>query len=228
VLRLGNQTIAFGLVGSEGIYNQPYNSLAFDLDNDGELNLVTYQSPERYLVSEKYIKLGETDYEFVVDRYGRTLTLNPVEEKLPPRAILLPGYPAPLFSFIDLEGKKHDLQDYRGRVVLLDFWATYCTPCVAAMPELVGIYQKYSRLGFDIIGIDCGDTDEKLRKFISEKNMSWLQTREQEGGPIQRIYRVTGYPTYYLIGKDGAIVSNQVNLLDLAAALEKLLGETRR
>lgn len=227
VLRLGNQTIAFGLVGSEGIYDQPYNSLAFDLDNDGELDLVTYQSLERYLVSEKYIKLGEIDYEFVVDRYGHTLTLNPIAEKLPPRAILLPGYPAPLFFFIDLEGKKHDLQDYRGRVVLLDFWATSCGPCVAAAPGLVGIYQKYSNLGFDIIGIDCGDTDEKLRKFISEKNMSWPQTREQEGGPIHRIYRVVGYPTYYLIGKDGAIISNQINILDLPAALEKLLGATR-
>ena len=227
VLRLGNQKIAFGLVGSEGIYDQPYNSLAFDLDNDGELDLMTYQSPERYLVSEKYIKLGEIDYEFVVDRYGRSLTLNPIGEKLPPRAILLPGHPAPLFSFIDLEGKKHDLQDYRGRVVLLDFWGTWCGPCVAAAPGLVGIYQKYSNLGFDIIGIDCGGTDEQLRKFISEKNMSWPQTREQEGGPIQRIYRVVGYPTYYLIGKDGAIISNQINILDLPAALGKLLGATR-
>ena len=66
------------------IYDQPYNSLTLDLDNDGELDLTTYQSPERYLVSEKYIKLGEKDYEFVVDRYGRTLTLNPFAKKLPP------------------------------------------------------------------------------------------------------------------------------------------------
>lgn len=227
VLRLGNQRIAFGLVGSAGIYDQPYNSLAFDLDNDGKLDLVTYQSPERYLVSEKYIKLGGKDYEFVVDRYGRTLTLNPIVEKLPPRAILLPGYPAPLFSLTDLEGKKHDLQDYRGRVVLLDFWATWCGPCVAAAPRLVGIYQKYSNLGFDIIGIDCSDTDEKLRKFISEKNMTWPQTREQEDGLIHRIYRVVGHPTYYLIGKDGTIVSNQINISDLPAALEKLLGTIR-
>jgi len=226
VLRLENQKIAFGLVGSAGIYDQPYNSLAIDLDNDGKLDLMTYQSPERYLVSEKYIKLGGKDYEFVVDRYGRTLMLNPIAEKLPPRAILLPGYPAPLFSFIDLEGKRHDLKDYRGRVVLLDFWATWCGPCVAAVPELVGIYQKYNNLGFDIIGIDYDDTDEKLRKFISEKDMIWPQTREQEDGPIHRIYRVTGHPTYYLIGKDGTIVSNQINISDLPAALEKLLSFT--
>jgi thiol-disulfide isomerase/thioredoxin len=228
VLRLGNQRIAFGLVGLAGIYGQPYNSLAFDLDNDGELDLTTYQSPERYLVSEKYVKLGEIDYEFVVDRYGRTLTLNPIAEKLPPRAILLPGYPAPVFSFIDLEGKKHDLKDYRGSVVLLDFWSTGCGACVAAAPGLVRIYQKYSNMGFEIIGIHYGDADEKLRKFISEKNMTWPQTSEQEGGPIHRIYRVVGHPSYYLIGKDGAIVSNQINISDLPAALDKLLGTIRK
>jgi thiol-disulfide isomerase/thioredoxin len=225
VLKLGNKRIAFGLVGSLGIYDQPYNSVAFDLDNDGELDLKTYQSPERYLVSEKYIKLGERDYEFEVDRYGRTLTLKPIAEKLPPRAVLLPGYPAPLFSFIDLEGKKHDLQDYRGSVVLLDFWGTWCGPCVVAVPGLVEIYQKYNPLGLDIIGIDCGDSEEKLLKFISEKNMSWLQTREQESGPIQKIYRVVGYPTYYLIGKDGIIVSNWIDISDLPAALDKLLKD---
>jgi thiol-disulfide isomerase/thioredoxin len=227
VLRLGSQRIAFGLVGSVGIYDWPYNSLAFDLDNDGELDLMTYKSPERYLVSEKYIKLGEIDYEFVVDRYGRTLTLNPIEKKLPPRAILLSGYPAPLFSFIDPEGKKHNLKDYRGSVVLLDFWSTRCGACAAAAPSLVRIYQKYSNMGFEIIGIHDGDTDEKLRKFISEKNMSWPQTSEQEGGPIHRIYRVVGHPSYYLVGKDGTIVSNQINISDLPAALDKLLGTMR-
>jgi thiol-disulfide isomerase/thioredoxin len=177
------------------------------------------------LVSEKYIKLRERDYEFEVDRYGRTLTLNPIVEKLAPRPVLLPGYPAPLFSFIDLEDKKHGLQDYRGRVVLLDFWGTWCGPCVAAVPGLVEIYQKYNPLGLDIIGIDCGDSEEKLLKFISEKNMSWVQTREQESGPIQKIYRVVGYPTYYLIGKDGTIVSNWIDIEDLPADLDKLLKD---
>jgi thiol-disulfide isomerase/thioredoxin len=228
VLRQRSQRIAFGLVGSVGIYDQPYNSLAFDLDNDGELDLTTYQSPERYLVSEKYIKLGCKDYEFVVDRYGRTLTLNPFAEKLPPRAILLSGYPAPVFSFIDLEGKKHELKDYRGSVVLLDFWSSGCGACVAAAPGLVRIYQKYSKMGFEIIGIHYGETDEELREFISEKNMCWPQTSEQEGGPIHRIYRVVGHPSYYLIDKDGTIVSNQINISDLPAALDKLLGTIRK
>jgi thiol-disulfide isomerase/thioredoxin len=230
LLEAGSGAVLFAMT------EENYQKLAAQLEN----------TPAFIPMKKKPANLGPQarfGINFVLEGTNRTWVLDGNEEKGyilhadlngngdlsddPPRAILLPGYPAPLFSFIDLEGKKHDLQDYRGRIVLLDFWGTWCGPCVAAAPELVEIYQRYNPLGFDIIGIDCGDSEEKLLKFISEKNMSWLQTREQEGGPIQKTYRVVGYPTYYLIGKDGTIVSNQINISELPADLEKLLVTIR-
>jgi peroxiredoxin len=219
-LRIGEQEIAFGLMGSGGIYNYGYQSLLFDLNGDGKLD----HPLERYLVSEKYVKLGETDYEYVVDRYGRQLTLKPLAEKLPPRVILLPGYPAPDFSFTDLEGKTRKLSDYRGQVVLLDFWSTWCGPCVASAPKLVEVYEKFQARGFEIIGIDSNDTPEKLRQFIGDKKMRWAQTMEEDNGPIHTLYRVIGWPTYYLIGQDGKIIANRIKVADLPAQLEKLLS----
>ncbi len=219
-LQIGNQQMTFSLIGSGGIYNESYNNVGFDLDGDGKLDSKT----ERYLISEKYVNVGETSYEFVVDRYGRSLTLNPLTEKLPPRAILLPGYSAPDFSFTDLDGKKRKLSDYRGKVVLLDFWGTWCGPCVAAMPKLVEVYEKLHAQGFDILGVDSNDAEEKLRAFMTEKKMPWAQTMEAEQGQIHKLYRIVGWPTYYLIGRDGHIIANQIKEDELLSVVAKGLS----
>lgn len=222
-LQLGNRQMAFSLIGSGGIYNASYNYVFFDLDGDGKLDSET----ESYLISEKYVNIGETSYEFVVDRYGRSLTLNPLAEKMPPRVILLPGYPAPDFSFTDLDGKKRKLSDYRGKVVLLDFWGTWCGPCVAAVPKLVEAYGKLHAQGFEILGIDTDDAEEKLRAFIAEKKMPWAQALEKDGGPIQKLYRIVGFPTYYLIGKNGIIVTDQIDVEKLPTSVMNSINALR-
>jgi hypothetical protein len=100
-LAIGATPVEFRISGSGGTYNEEYNSISFDLNRDG-----TFSSPvERYLLSERYVNIGETTYEFAVDRYGRTVTLTALAAKRPERVVLLPGFPAPDFSFTDLEGK---------------------------------------------------------------------------------------------------------------------------
>jgi peroxiredoxin len=214
-----SKPVAFRISGHNGVYNDAYLSVAFDLDGNGEFDL----DVERYLISDKFVNLGGTTYEFVVDRDGAHITLTPQTQKQPDRLTLKTGYPAPEFSFVDLSGKKRRLSDYRRKVVLLDFWGTWCGPCVAAVPDLVATYQKYHSRGFEIIGIEANDTPATVREFTAAHHMTWTQTLEKDKGVIGALHRIEGWPTAFLIGPDGRfLVANYLGEVDLRTELEKV------
>jgi thiol-disulfide isomerase/thioredoxin len=226
VIRVGERDVAFALLGSQGIYNWGYNGVYFDMNGDGQLDMTTRKSVESYHVADKYVNLGGVSFEFIVDRYGGSLALKPLAEKLPDRAILQPGSRAPEFSFTDIDGKTHRLSDYRGKIVLIDFWGIWCAPCVAEAPKLAAVYKKLHGNGFEIIGVHQGDELPAVREFIAAKGMSWAQAIEKEGGALHRLFRVDEWPTYYLVDKDGVILSNDLRPGEpLVRELEKQLEE---
>ena len=210
VIRVGGRDVTFALAGSQGVYNLDYNRVYFDLNGDGKLDMTTPMSSESYAIRDKYVNLAGASYEFTVDRQGRSLTLKPLAEKLPDRISLETGSVVPEFSFTDIDGKSRRLSDYRGKVVLLDFWGVWCAPCVAEAPKLAAIYHKLHEKGFEVIGIHMGNEMAALRKFIAEKGMPWSQSIEEERGALHRLFRVDRWPTYYLIGKDGTIQANNL------------------
>jgi peroxiredoxin len=115
---------------------------------------------------------------------------------------------APDFTLDDIEGNSHTLSGYRGKVVLVDFWATWCPPCVVEIPHFVKLYNKYKEKGFVILGVSL-DTDEKrLRDFIEEKEMEYPVL--VNAGKVSVIYAVEAIPTAYMIDKEGRIAGKFV------------------
>jgi thiol-disulfide isomerase/thioredoxin len=141
------------------------------------------------------------------------------------RKLNLLGKPLDL-NFTDSKGKEQSIKNYAGKVVLVDFWATWCGPCRAALPEVKEVYSKYRGKGFEIIGISFDNDKDALNKFIAEEGMSWPQYVDELGreNKIGSKYEIGSIPTMWLVDKKG-------NLRDLsggqslAAKVEKLLAE---
>ena len=209
IVTLPGASVRFALRGEGGIYDYDYAAVLFDVDGNGAMDAVDRTSPEFYWVWEKTVNLGGRSYAYHVDRYGRSLTLVPVK-KAPDRADLRPDHPAPDFSFRDLSGKKRRLADYRGKVVLLDFWGTWCPACVVHAGDLARAYEELRPQGFEIIGIHEGGTAKAVEEFASRYDLTWPQTLESDespaGRPLYRLYRVLGAPAYFLIGERGELI----------------------
>jgi peroxiredoxin len=226
-LRLGDREMLFGVRGSIGQYGLPAQIVYFDLDGDGQLR----GDDEAFRVSERYVTVGKRSYEFKVDRYGRSLTLQPLAEYRPPRPRVAVGAPAPGFAERDLDGRTVRLDAYRGKVVLLDFWSIHCGPCVAEAPKLAATYRRFKDRGFEVIGINEGDEVPELKAFIEKHQMPWPQIRQAITEGLGNLYKVQGLPTYFLIGRDGKLVAMDAEIrgeggLDgLEGLLEKHLGK---
>src|SRR6185503_4387289 len=106
---------------------------------------------------------------------------------------------APDFSFTSLQGEYISLDDLKGKVVLLDFWGTWCPPCVESVPELRNLWKRYSKEGtFVILGISSDNDEQEWREFTVKNKMVWPQYRDEDHR-ILRAYGIRAFPTYILI-----------------------------
>ena len=120
------------------------------------------------------------------------------------------GQVLPDFSAaVDLDGKPISLADYRGKVVLLDFWAVWCGPCLGEIPRIKAVYEKYHDKGFEVIGVSLDEDAAALREFIKEKDMPWRQILDGQrwAGHLVQQYGVRSIPAPFLIDREGKVIS---------------------
>lgn len=131
------------------------------------------------------------------------------------------------FEMADPKGKMHKLSEYvgNGKVVLIDFWASWCPPCRKEMPHLVELYKKYKDKGFEIVGISLDSEDAKWAKSIKDFGITWPQLSDLKGWDNQAsaIYGVNLIPETILVGTDGIIIAKRLKAKELDAKLEELL-----
>ena len=118
-------------------------------------------------------------------------------------------------------GGEVDLAQYRGQVVLVNFWATWCAPCTAEMPALERVYQAQRDRGFAVLAVDVQEREEPVSSFLGQLGVTFPSALDRTG-EIARLYRATGLPTTFLIDRGGVIRDVRVGPLTEAMLEERL------
>ena len=133
-----------------------------------------------------------------------------------------PGQIAPNFELLSLEGKTVSLRDYRSTPVLINFWATWCGPCVYEMPFLQQIYEERSDKGLVMLEINVGETPARVTSFMKQYNLS-LPVLLDTNQAVARRYGITGLPTTFFINKDGVLQDKVIGAFPNKTEIEKRL-----
>ncbi len=134
------------------------------------------------------------------------------------------------FSGKTIDGKSFDLDSLKDKVVLIDFWATWCGPCVAELPNVRRNYDAYHDRGFEVVGVSLDDDRGALERFLAENAVPWSTvlgsdaTCADGGQPLSEYYGITSIPTVILIGADGKVLSTHARGEELGRLLAEALG----
>jgi peroxiredoxin len=136
------------------------------------------------------------------------------------------GTQFPDFNENDVMGKPLSIANYKGKVVMIDFWATWCPPCRGEIPNVVATYQKYHDKGFEIIGVSLDSDRDKLLSFIKDNNMTWQQFFDGQGwsNKLAVKYGIESIPMTFLLDGNGKIIGKDLRGEELTGAVANALA----
>ena len=131
------------------------------------------------------------------------------------------GRRAPDFTLTDLDGKQIRLSDLRGKVVFINFWATWCPPCRAEMPEIEAFHQEYKSKDVVVIGVDILESENVVRKFVEQGGYTWTFVIDTTG-EVSSLYKVNAIPASYFIDREGVIRAVNIGAMTKRAMEAKI------
>lgn len=230
-LKIGNSIykIVAQTFDKQGLFSNPQEiTVGIDTNQDGLISK-SLLSAEIFWGGDGWGKpfniTGESYKIARVSESGDKMFLEVSPTKVAPKNYISANSPAPEFSFQTLDNKTVKLSDLKGKVVLLDFWATWCAPCIGNLPSIKKIYTQHQRSEFEIIGIslDGGETTKTtlndLQNFVSKEQIQWLIAFDNGGweNAVAQMYNITGIPIHIVIDKKGI-----VRLIERSGGTEKI------
>lgn len=221
--------------------NKKLQALAPNLEEEvkaAQLKLIR-ENVDQYFVSQVFWIVQQiTTAENVKEIYAQL----PVESKKNDRVVqvmndirikesIQPGKPAPDFTLKTPAGEDLSLTDLRGKIVLVDFWASWCKPCRASFPHMKELYKKYNAKGFEVLGVTNDSNHKAWKKAIKDDGIPWLNVADEfpTEGPVRTAKVITSYgmdylPSTVLIDQEGIIIAKLLHGEELDKKLEEIFG----
>ncbi len=178
-----------------------------------------------YLDVDQYQELYEMVLSRLMKKYSHNEFLNYKYGQLTLSRSLNPGNPAPVFSLPDTAGTNVSLSDYKGRVLLLDFWASWCSDCRRENPALVQLYRRYHEQGLEVLGISLDNDRERWMNAIRADSLTWTHVSALKSWdcPVRTAYNIRWIPALVLIDSDGKIVARALQGEALESKIKEIL-----
>ena len=179
---------------------------------------------ERYAVFQSDYSLLDGDFSQLPEWIKMTASGKYIANKIEGAKAVAINKSAPVFSQDMTDGKRIGLEDFRGKYVLLDFWASWCAPCRKESPNLVKLYEKYQPRNFEIISVSIDEDKNAWQKASKEDGINWTNLLDAKGKPdeIGVKYGVQAVPANFLINPNGVIIGKNLKDEELAKRLADL------
>lgn len=183
------------------------------------------------LFVENNYEMAEEDLFAIVDKADSLFKSAPRMEKLLPvieaRRNVAVGKKFADFEMTDMNGKTRKLSEFvgNGKIVLIDFWASWCPPCRRDMPNIVEVYKQYKNKGFEIVGVSLDSKKEAWEKGVKDLNITWMQLSDLQGwkNAGAKLYGVNSIPHTVLVDKDGTIIAKGLHGKEIGEKLAEML-----